>query len=68
MMEFLVIEYSFVDRIPIRSMLNHLEKGSAYRGIYRDFLAMAANLYPELFDVSGLLFQEGKEDLAVMDR
>ncbi|CDS07806.1 hypothetical protein LRAMOSA01755 [Lichtheimia ramosa] len=61
-------EYSFIDRIPIRSMLNHLEKGSAYRGIYRDFLAMAANLYPELFDVSGLLFQEGKEDLTVMDR
>ncbi|KAI9323255.1 integrator complex subunit 2 [Dichotomocladium elegans] len=61
-------EYSFADSIPIRSMLNHIESDTGYRGIYRDFVAMAANMYPEFFDVTGLLLQESKEDLAVVRR
>ncbi|KAI9494160.1 hypothetical protein BDB00DRAFT_336399 [Zychaea mexicana] len=62
---------SFVGRIPIRLVLNHIEHykgGSAYRGIYRDFIASAANLYPELFDVTSLLLQEGKQDSIVSHR
>ncbi|KAL1932240.1 hypothetical protein VTP01DRAFT_9296 [Rhizomucor pusillus] len=65
-------EYSpaFVRRIPLRSVLNHVEQyknGQAYRGIYPEFIAMTANLYPELFDVTSLLLQEGKDDYGLTE-
>ncbi|KAI8138411.1 hypothetical protein BJV82DRAFT_297080 [Fennellomyces sp. T-0311] len=59
---------SFVDRIPIRIILKHIEQERGYRGIYKNFIALAANLYPELFDVTSLLLQEGKQDFIVSHR
>ena len=60
-----------MDRLPIRLILNHIQSfkdGVAYKGIYRDFVALAANLYPELFDVTSLLLQEGKQDSIISHR
>lgn len=60
------IEYStqLLDQIPIKYILNHVEtfqKGEAYKAIYSDMLAVSANLFPELFEVSSFLIQEGKD-------
>ncbi|KAG1394471.1 hypothetical protein G6F60_010834 [Rhizopus arrhizus] len=59
-------EYSaeLLDQIPIKYILNHVEtyqEGEAYKAIYSDMLAVSANLFPELFEVSSFLIQEGKE-------
>lgn len=51
-------------------MLNHIERyrnGTAYRGIFREFVALTANVYPELFDVKSLLLCEGKDMAAQND-
>ncbi|PHZ10671.1 uncharacterized protein RHIMIDRAFT_239493 [Rhizopus microsporus ATCC 52813] len=59
-------EYSteLLDQIPVKYILNHIETyqdGKAYKTIFSDILALSANLYPELFDVTSFLMQEGKE-------
>ncbi|KAI9265837.1 integrator complex subunit 2 [Helicostylum pulchrum] len=57
-------EYLVDNRIPIRYILNYVETyqgGSAYKSIYADLLALSANLYPELFDITNFLLREGKE-------
>jgi hypothetical protein len=46
--------------VPIRYILNHVESEPAYKNIYPDLLALSANLYPELFDITSFLIQEGK--------
>ncbi|RCI07062.1 Integrator complex subunit 2, partial [Rhizopus stolonifer] len=64
--EFRDYKYStqLLDQIPIKYILNHVEtfqKGEAYKAIYSDMLAVSANLFPELFEVSSFLIQEGKD-------
>jgi hypothetical protein len=61
-----ISEYSteLLDQIPVKYILNHIETyqdGKAYKTIFSDILALSANLYPELFDVTSFLMQEGKE-------
>lgn len=56
------IEYPIDDRISIRFILNYVEANkNTYKSIYPDLLALSANLYPELFDITSFLLQEGKE-------
>ncbi|KAI8092453.1 integrator complex subunit 2 [Gilbertella persicaria] len=58
-------EYSneLLDRIPIRYILDYVELQARqpYKAIYSDLLALAANLFPEFFDVQSFLIQEGKD-------
>lgn len=64
MLNIFILEYPVNDRIPIRFILNYVEtyqSGNAYKNIYPDLLALSANLYPELFDITSFLIQEGKE-------
>ncbi|CAO3618231.1 unnamed protein product [Mucor hiemalis] len=54
-------EYTVDDSFPIRYILNCVEGEPAYRTIYPDMIALSANLYPELFDITSFLLQEGKQ-------